>query len=146
MNLNVFAGGTIDPEDDDDYFKLELSAATEVAIRASGFPDTVGELQRSNGTVIAANDDGYLPGGRRNFLIRENLAARRATQPIGTPDEIIERIKKLQQTISLEKVVLHVFYGGMPRDKAEKSLRLFAKEVLPEVQAMATPINPRSLE
>ena len=75
LNLNVFAGGTIDPEDDDDYFKLELSAATEVAIRASGFPDTVGELQRSNGTVIASNDDGYLPGNRRNFLIRENLAA-----------------------------------------------------------------------
>ena len=93
--------------------------------------------------------------GYEEYLKRQNadigtadagLAARRATQPIGTPDEIIERIKKLQQTISLEKVVLHVFYGGMPRDKAEKSLRLFAKEVLPEVQSMATPINPRSLE
>ena len=59
--------------DDQDYFKLELPAATEVAIRSSGFPDTVGELQRSNGTVIASNDDGYLPGGTRNFLIRENL-------------------------------------------------------------------------
>ena len=69
------ASGTIDPEDDQDYFKLELSQATEVAIRASGFPDTVGELQRSNGTVIASNDDGYLPGGRRNFLIRESLNA-----------------------------------------------------------------------
>ena len=68
LNLNVFAGGTIDPEDDDDYFKLELSAATEVAIRASGFPDTVGELQRSNGTVIASNDDGYLPTGRQEEL------------------------------------------------------------------------------
>ena len=75
LNLNGSASGTIDPEDDQDYFKLELSAATEVAIRASGFPDTVGELQRSNGTLIAYNDDGYLPGGRRNFLIRENLAA-----------------------------------------------------------------------
>ena len=93
--------------------------------------------------------------GYEEYLKRQNadigtadagLAARRATQPIGTPEEIIERIKKLQQTISLEKVVLHVFYGGMPRDKAEKSLRLFAKEVLPEVQSMATPINPRSLE
>ena len=93
--------------------------------------------------------------GYEEYLKRQNadigtadagLAARRATQPIGTPDKIIERIKKLQQTISLEKVVLHVFYGGMPRDKAEKSLRLFAKEVLPEVQSMATPINPRSLE
>ena len=75
LNLNGSASGTIDPEDDDDYFKLELSETTEVAIRASGFPDTVGELQRSNGTVIASNDDGYLPGGRRNFLIRESLAA-----------------------------------------------------------------------
>ena len=25
--------------------------------------------------MIASNDDGYLPGGRRNFLIRENLDA-----------------------------------------------------------------------
>ena len=73
------------------------------------------------------------------------FAARKATQPIGTPDEIIERIKTLQQTISLEKLVIHMFYGGMPREKAEKSLRLFAEKVLPEVQAMPTPINPKSL-
>ncbi len=75
LNINGFASGTIDPEDDDDYFKLELSETTEIAIRASGFPDTFGELQRSNGTVIASNDDGYLPGGRTNFLIRESLSA-----------------------------------------------------------------------
>ena len=75
LNLNGSASGTIDPEDDEDYFKLELSEATEVAIRASGFPDTVGELQMSNGMVIASNDDGFLPGGRTNFLIRESLAA-----------------------------------------------------------------------
>ncbi len=75
LNLNGSACATIDPEDDEDYFKLELSETTEVAIRGSGYPDTVGELQRSNGTVIAYNDDGYLPGGRTNFLIRESLAA-----------------------------------------------------------------------
>ena len=33
-----------------------------------------------------------------------SFAARRATQPIGTPDEIIEKIRALQWTISLEKV------------------------------------------
>jgi alkanesulfonate monooxygenase SsuD/methylene tetrahydromethanopterin reductase-like flavin-dependent oxidoreductase (luciferase family) len=71
--------------------------------------------------------------------------ARRATQPIGTPDEIIEKIKTLQKAISLEMLVVHVFYGGMPREKAEKSMRLFAEKVLPEVQAMPTPINPASL-
>ena len=73
LNLNGSASGTIDPAADQDYFKLELSAATEVAIRSSGFPDTVGELQSSNGTVIASNDDGYLPGNGRGFLIRESL-------------------------------------------------------------------------
>ncbi len=75
LNLNSSASGTIDPEDDEDYFKLELSETTEVAIRASGFPDTVGELQNSGGTEIAYNDDGYLPGGRTNFLIRQSLNA-----------------------------------------------------------------------
>ena len=92
--------------------------------------------------------------GYEEYLKRQNadvgtadasFAARRATQPIGTPDEIIEKIRALQWTISLEKVVIHMFYGGMPRDKAEKSLRLFAEKVLPEVQAMPTPINPNSL-
>jgi alkanesulfonate monooxygenase SsuD/methylene tetrahydromethanopterin reductase-like flavin-dependent oxidoreductase (luciferase family) len=78
-------------------------------------------------------------------LADANAAVRRATQPIGTPDEIIDKIKSLQWTISLEEVVVHMFYGGMPRDKAEKSLRLFAEKVLPEVQAMPTPINPASL-
>ena len=73
LAIGGFAIGTIDPEYDQDYFKLELSQSTEVAIRSSGFPDTVGELQNSSGTVIASNDDGYLPGGTRNFLIRENL-------------------------------------------------------------------------
>ena len=92
--------------------------------------------------------------GYEEYLSRQNadispaeagLEARRATQPIGTPEEIIEKIKSLQQTISMEKVVIHMMYGGMPKEKAEKSLRLFAEKVLPEVQAMPTPINPRSL-
>ena len=73
------------------------------------------------------------------------FAARRDTQPIGTPDQIIERIQAIQDSMSVETVVVHVFYGGMPRDKAEKSLRLFAEKVLPYVQDMATPINPKSL-
>jgi alkanesulfonate monooxygenase SsuD/methylene tetrahydromethanopterin reductase-like flavin-dependent oxidoreductase (luciferase family) len=71
-----------------------------------------------------------------------SAAARRATQPIGTPDEIVDRIKTLQWNIGLGEIVVHVFYGGMPREKAEKSLRLFAEKVLPAVQAMPTPLNP----
>jgi len=92
--------------------------------------------------------------GYEEYLVRQTadvgvadaaMANRRATQPIGTPDEIIDKIKALQVAISLETLVIHVFYGGMPREKAERSLRLFADRVLPAVQAMDTPINPASL-
>ena len=92
--------------------------------------------------------------GYEEYLLRQTadispaearLAARRATQPIGTPEVIIEKIKSMQETISMEKVVIHIMYGGMPREKAEKSLRLFAEKVLPEIHSMATPINPKSL-
>jgi hypothetical protein len=71
-----------------------------------------------------------------------SLAARRATQPIGTPDEIIEKIRTPQRAIRLEMLIIHMSYREMPRAKAEQSLRLFAKKVLPAVQAMPTPINP----
>ena len=78
--------------------------------------------------------------GRRR---RQPGRATAPTQPIGTPDEIIDKHQDVQQGRSAsETLVIHVFYGGMPRDKAEKSLRLFAEKVLPAVQAMATPINP----
>jgi alkanesulfonate monooxygenase SsuD/methylene tetrahydromethanopterin reductase-like flavin-dependent oxidoreductase (luciferase family) len=69
----------------------------------------------------------------------------RNTQLIGTPDQILDRIKTVQRTTSLETLVIHDFYGGMERDQAEKSLRLFAEKVLPEVQAMPTPVHPESL-
>jgi alkanesulfonate monooxygenase SsuD/methylene tetrahydromethanopterin reductase-like flavin-dependent oxidoreductase (luciferase family) len=74
-----------------------------------------------------------------------SFTARKRTQPIGTPSDIIDKIKAIQQSLSVETIVIHAFYGGMPKDKAEKSLRLFAEKVLPEIQAMDTPINPKSL-
>ena len=58
---------------------------------------------------------------------------------------MIECIRRVQWGISLEKLILHFFYGGMPPEKAEKSLRLFAEQVLPAVQAMDTPLNPATL-
>ena len=75
LSINGSASGTLDPEDEEDYFKLQLSETTEVAIRASGFPDTIGELQNSSGGRITRNDDGYLPGSSKNFLIRRRLQA-----------------------------------------------------------------------
>lgn len=73
------------------------------------------------------------------------VGIRRETQPIGTPEQLIERIRSLQEAVSFEMLVLHFFYGGMDPDKAEKSLRLFSEKVLPALQAMPTPIHESSL-
>ena len=75
LKLGGSASGMIDPENDQDYFKLELSEASDVILRGSGFPDTYGELLSSGGGLIAFNDDGRLIPGLRNFLIRQALSA-----------------------------------------------------------------------
>lgn len=92
--------------------------------------------------------------GYEEYLQRQNadtgateasLAARRATQPIGTPEQIIATVQTLQRALSLGKIVFHVFYGGMPRAKAEKSLRLFAEKVLPALHAMPATLHPEAV-
>ena len=75
LKLGGSASGMIDPENDQDYFKLELSETADVILRGSGFPDTYGELLSSSGGLIVFNDDGRLIPGFRNFLIRQALSA-----------------------------------------------------------------------
>ena len=75
LDLGSFVPGSIDPADDEDYFRIVLSSETDLWVYASGSDDTVGEVQRSNGTVLASNDEGYLLDGRLNFSIRAELPA-----------------------------------------------------------------------
>ncbi len=70
-----YVGGSVDPGDDVDYFKLVLDAAVGVVIYTRGDLNTVGELQSSDGTRLAGNDNGMLVWGTRNFLIWDSLAA-----------------------------------------------------------------------
>ena len=75
LPLDGEARGMLDPEGDEDYFKLVVpSDDTEVVLRSSGFFDSVGELQNNSGRSLEVNDDGYLTGGLvRQFLIRTEL-------------------------------------------------------------------------
>jgi alkanesulfonate monooxygenase SsuD/methylene tetrahydromethanopterin reductase-like flavin-dependent oxidoreductase (luciferase family) len=51
---------------------------------------------------------------------------------IGTPDEIAERIKRYQETVgSIEHASLQVNFHAMPVERAEKSIRMFAEQVIP---------------
>jgi alkanesulfonate monooxygenase SsuD/methylene tetrahydromethanopterin reductase-like flavin-dependent oxidoreductase (luciferase family) len=123
-----------------EYFRNQLKAAQHHYFEWNN-PGFQGIKGYEDYAQRPAADVGRADGDRAEA----NVAARMGTQPIGTPDEIIDRIKTLQWSISLETLVIHYFYGGMPLEKAKRSLELFAEKVLPAVHAMDTPINPASL-
>jgi len=58
-------------------------------------------------------------------------------QPWGTPEQVYEKTKTFCDVIGADSFVGVFRYGGMPVDVAEKSLRLFAREVMPELKALA---------
>jgi alkanesulfonate monooxygenase SsuD/methylene tetrahydromethanopterin reductase-like flavin-dependent oxidoreductase (luciferase family) len=63
---------------------------------------------------------------------------------IGTPEEILEKIAHVQKQISLEYLILHPQHGSKEPAAARRSLELFAREALPKVHAMATPLHAHS--
>ena len=57
-----------------------------------------------------------------------------AVQTFGTPDQIVEKLRARRELIGDFELNVIANYGGMPFDAAEKSLTLFAEEVLPELR------------
>jgi hypothetical protein len=51
--------------------------------------------------------------------------------PWGTPDQVIAKATRLAETFGTSEIMFIFKYGGMPMDVAEKSMQLFAREVLP---------------
>jgi alkanesulfonate monooxygenase SsuD/methylene tetrahydromethanopterin reductase-like flavin-dependent oxidoreductase (luciferase family) len=64
---------------------------------------------------------------------------------IGTPDEVIKRIIAAQKACSFSEITIVSQFGTMPYDEAERSTKLFAREVLPVVHEMDAPLNPGAL-
>ena len=54
----------------------------------------------------------------------------------GTPEQCIEKMRGIASAFHPEEFMLVMRYGDMPRDVAAKSTDLFAREVLPAVQAV----------
>jgi alkanesulfonate monooxygenase SsuD/methylene tetrahydromethanopterin reductase-like flavin-dependent oxidoreductase (luciferase family) len=53
----------------------------------------------------------------------------------GTPEQCYERILKTHSMIGNDAFVGVFSYAGMPYEEAERSMRLFAREVMPELKA-----------
>ena len=65
--------------------------------------------------------------------------------PWGTPDEVCERIKALAAAFGANELMLGFKFGGMPADVAERSMQLFADQVLPELKEFQTePLTARA--
>lgn len=65
-------------------------------------------------------------------------------QAWGTPEQVLAKIIDIREQTSAEEIVLNARYGGMAVGDAERSLRLFAREVLPALQQLDTPISPEA--
>ena len=58
------------------------------------------------------------------------------THPWGTPERVIARATELAEAFGTNELMFVFKYGDMPMASAEKSMRLFAKEVLPVLQKL----------
>jgi len=56
----------------------------------------------------------------------------------GTPRQILEKMEQRRRQIGEFDLTVQVSYGGLSGAQAEKSVRLFASEVLPELQSWRT--------
>lgn len=54
--------------------------------------------------------------------------------PWGTPEQVYDKLMNIHSIIGQAGIMTHFSYSGMPFDEAEKSMRLFAKEVIPELK------------
>ena len=56
----------------------------------------------------------------------------------GTPQQILDKMDQRRQDIGDFDLTVQVSYGGLTGEQAEKSIRLFADQVLPELQSWQT--------
>jgi alkanesulfonate monooxygenase SsuD/methylene tetrahydromethanopterin reductase-like flavin-dependent oxidoreductase (luciferase family) len=55
---------------------------------------------------------------------------------IGTPEQVIENFRARREVIGETHVMATFLYGAMPYETAERSMRLYSAEVIPELRKM----------
>ena len=54
--------------------------------------------------------------------------------PWGTPEQVIEKLRFIRETIHMTGIMGHFSFAGMPYDEAERNLRCFVERVMPELK------------
>ena len=66
--------------------------------------------------------------------------------PFGTPAEVLEKLKFMQETIDNNGIMGNFSYAGMPFDEAERNIKCFATHVMPELKKWKTAPLPEPAE
>lgn len=82
-----------------------------------------------------ASDDGLVEMLRSNFI---------GLNVVGSPDECVAKLRQIHDTVHCAEFICVFHCGRMPASEGERSMRLFAREVLPEVHAWPGS-DPRSV-
>ncbi|HEY1919465.1 MAG TPA: LLM class flavin-dependent oxidoreductase [Streptosporangiaceae bacterium] len=54
--------------------------------------------------------------------------------PWGTPQQVFDKLVAIHDLIGFQGLMCHFSYSDMPYDEAERSMRLFAREIMPELR------------
>lgn len=74
------------------------------------------------------------PAAERAALIDQAYRSQTAAGIFGTPEYVIDGIREVQAAGNISHLITLHSFGDMPRDDVERSMRLFAKEVLPVIK------------
>ena len=84
---------------------------------------------------------GYKEYGQLQTALRQDASPFRQafyrSHPWGTPDQVIRRATELATAFGTDEIMFIFKYGSMPMATAEKSLRLFAKEVMTALKELS---------
>jgi alkanesulfonate monooxygenase SsuD/methylene tetrahydromethanopterin reductase-like flavin-dependent oxidoreductase (luciferase family) len=91
------------------------------------------------GTHLAGIKGYEAYGAQQNALRKDASPFREGfyrSHPWGTPEQTIKRATELANAFGTDEIMFIFKYGSMPLAEAEKSMRLFAKEVMPALKEL----------
>jgi alkanesulfonate monooxygenase SsuD/methylene tetrahydromethanopterin reductase-like flavin-dependent oxidoreductase (luciferase family) len=123
--------------------------AREMAVRwIGGYWNTVLRHYELTGDHLARTK-GYEYYGRMSEIARERGGADALTefflnlQVWGTPEQCYQKVLDIRSRVGCDTFVGCFSYAGMPWDEAERNVRLFAREVLPELKKVGVESEER---
>ena len=128
----------------------DADRAREMAVRyIGGYWRTVIEHYELLGEHLK-HTKGYEAYGKLQDVVTMDGGADAATQFFldiqvwGTPEQCLEKILRIRDVTGMETYNGIFSYAGMPWADAERSMRLFAREVMPRLKAIGEPERARA--